>query len=364
MRSSLASGAIGIPGTGGILADVAAPLGIPVDAQLLGDDAAGVADFARRAEEAGVARLWAPELHRSATVPLAVAAGATSRIELATGIALAFTRSPMVLALEALDLDELSGGRLTLGLGAGVRRLNTGWHAGPYDPPVARMREMVAAVRELVGALAEGRDARSPGSHYDVEVRGLRRPHAAPRPAVPVWLAAVLPRMTRLAGEVADGFLDHPVTTPSWLAERLVPELRAGAERAGREPPEVAGALICAASDDDPAGARRAAACTVGFYATVRTYEGMFAEHGVAARLPAIRRAFAAGGADRLAEAVGEEMTHAFAAAGTVAAVRERARAYEPIADRLWATPPHHLQPPGAAARWQAGILEALAPGG
>ena len=104
-----------------------------------------------------------PELHRSATVPLAVAAAATERIELGTGIALAFTRSPMVLALEALDLDELSGGRFVLGLGAGVRRLNASWHAAAYDPPVRRMRELVAAARELMAALTEGRDARAPG---------------------------------------------------------------------------------------------------------------------------------------------------------------------------------------------------------
>jgi probable F420-dependent oxidoreductase len=335
-------------------------LGIPVDAQLLGEDAAGLAEFARSAERAGIARLWAPELHRSATVPLAVAAAATERIELGTGIALAFTRSPMVLALEALDLDELSGGRMVLGLGAGVRRLNQTWHAGPYDPPVRRMREMVAAVRELIAALAEGRDARSAGALYDVDVRGLRRPHRAPRSALPVWLAAVLPGMTRLAGEVADGFLDHPVTSPAWLRERLLPALRAGAERAGRPPPEVAGALICAVSDDDPVAARRAAATSVGFYATVRTYEELFAGHGYGSRLPGIRRAFARGDADRLADAVGEDMTDAFAAAGTAAAVRERAREYEGLADRLWATPPHHLPGPGGAARWQAGILSAL----
>ena len=94
---------------------MAGPLAIPVDAQLLGEDAGEIATFARAAEDAGVSRLWAPELHRSSTIPLAVAAAATERIELATGIALAFTRSPMVLALEALDLDELSGGRLVLG---------------------------------------------------------------------------------------------------------------------------------------------------------------------------------------------------------------------------------------------------------
>lgn len=339
------------------------PLAIPVDAQLLGETAADLAAFARAAERAGIARLWAPELHRSATIPLAVAAAATERIGLGTGIALAFTRSPMVLALEALDLDELSGGRLTLGLGAGVRRLNGDWHAVPYDPPVARMREMAGAVRELVRALAEGRDARHEGAIYDIRVHGLRRGDATARPAVPVWLAAVLPGMTRLAGRIADGFLDHPVTSPEWLRERLLPALREGAERAGRPTPEVAGALICAV-DPDPSAAERAAALTVGFYAVVRTYEGMFSEHGFAARLPAIRQAFLAGDAERMAEAVGPDMTGAFAAAGTAAEVRARARAWEGLADRLWATPPHHARAPAEIARSQAGILEAFGVGG
>ncbi len=339
---------------------MSSPLAIPVDGQLAGRDPAEIALLAAESERAGLARLWAAELYRSATVPVAVAAAATERIELGTGIALAFTRSPMVLALEALDLDELSGGRFVLGLGAGVRRLNASWHGAAYEPPLRRMRELVAAARELMTALTEGRDARAPGAIYDIEVRGLRRPHTAPRPAPPVWLAAVLPGMTTLAGEVADGFLDHPVTTPAWLGERLVPALDAGAARAGRGRPEIAGALICAASDDDPAAARRAAAGSVGFYATVRTYEELFAEHGFGGRLGAIRKAFLAGDGDRLAEAVGEDMTDVFAAAGTAADVRERARAYEGLADRLWAAPPHHMQDHDDTARWQRGILEAF----
>lgn len=341
----------------------ALPLSVPVDAQLLGRDAAELADFARRAEDAGFARLWAPELHRSATVPLAVAAAVTERIELATGIALAFTRSPFTLVLEAIDLDELSGGRLVLGLGAGVKRLNERWHCVSYDPPVARMRELVGAVRELVRAISVGEDARRPGRLYDLEVVGYRRPGGAPRPVVPIWLAAVRPAMARLAGRVADGLLDHPVTSPDWLRETILPAVRAGAERAGRTGkamPEIAGALICAPDADDPAGARRAAALTVGFYATVRSYETLFAGHGFGDRLKPIARAFLAGEADRLAEAVGEDMTDAFAAAGRPEAVVARARAWEGLVDRLWLCPPHHMQSPDAVARWQDGILAAF----
>lgn len=332
---------------------------IPVDAELVGAHASELGQLARDAEEAGFARVWAPELYRSATIPLAAAAAATDRIEIATGIALAFTRSPFVLALEALDLDELSGGRMIVGLGAGVRRLNERWHAvAAYDPPVARMRDHIAAFREIVAALAAGRDARSEGRYVDIHVAGYRRPVTAARERIPVWLAAVMPGMARLAGEVADGFLDHPITTPEWLADRLVPPIRAGAAAADRPTPEIAGGLIVAASTDDPGAARRAAACTVGFYATVKTYEPLFQSHGFGERLAPIRRAFMEGGDDRLAEAVGEEMTDRFAAAGTPEEVRARAMAFVGVVDRLWLTPPHHLQTPGDTVRWQDGILE------
>lgn len=335
---------------------------LPLDAELVGATTAEIGELARAAEEAGFARLWAPELYRSATIPLALAAAATTRIEIATGIALAFTRSPFVLALEALDLDEASGGRMVLGLGAGVRRLNERWHAvSAYDPPVPRMRDHIAAFREIVSALAAGRDARSAGRYVDIHVAGYRRQVAATRDTIPVWLAAVMPRMARLAGEVADGFLDHPITTPEWLRDNLLPPIRAGAAAADREIPEVAGGMIVAASDADPDAARLAAACTVGFYATVKTYEPLFQGHGFDARLVGIRKAFMEGGAERLADAVGLEMTERFAAAGTGDEVRRRAEEYAGTVDRLWLTPPHHLQSPAATSAWQRGIFASFA---
>ena len=331
-----------------------------IDLQLSGDSPEEIIDLARAAEAAGFARLWAPELTRSATIPLALAAAVTDRIELATGIALAFTRSPFTLALEALDLDELSGGRFVLGLGAGVRRLNERWHAAAYDPPVSRMRELVAAVRELVATMPVEGPSRSSGRFYDIDVVGYRRPYPAVRSAIPITLAAVMPGMARLAGEIADGFIDHPVTTPAWLNERLRPQIAKGAERAGRPMPEICGGVICAISRTDPTAARRAAACTVGFYATVKTYEELFSEEGFAARLPGIRRAFVSRDTDELAEAVGEDMVERFAAAGSPDAVRERVHREAAAVDRIWATPPHHLQGGEASAGWQRAILATL----
>lgn len=334
---------------------------LPLDLGLIGVDAADMARLAAMADEGGFARLWSAELYRSATVPLALAATVTRRIELATGIALAFTRSPMVLALEALDLDEISGGRTIIGLGAGVRRLNERWHAAAYDPPVARMRETIAALRELVAALAERRDARSAGKLVDIEVVGYRRPVHAARTRIPIWLAAVMPGMAGLAGEVADGFLDHPVTSLDWLDERLRPAIARGAERAGREPPPICGGLIVAVDDADPERARRAAALSVGFYATVRTYEELFSNHGFAGRLGAIRRAFLRGDDVALADAVGRDMVDAFAAAGSAAEVATAVERYRGRVARLWLSAPHHAQTPREASAWQEAIIGAFA---
>jgi len=335
---------------------------MPLDLGLHGIDAADLARLAGMADEAGFGRLWSAELYRSATVPLALAATATRRIELATGVALAFTRSPMVLALEALDLDEISGGRTVIGLGAGVRRLNHRWHAvAAYDPPIARMRETVAALRELIDAFATGRDARSPGRHVDIDVVGYRRPVDAVRARIPIWLAAVMPGMARLAGETADGFLDHPVTSLEWLDERLRPALRTGAERVGREPPPVCGGLIVAVDDRDPERARRAAALSVGFYATVRTYEDLFSSHGFASRLSPIRRAFLTGDAAALADAVGRDMVDRFAAAGTSADAAAVIDRYRGRVQRLWLAAPHHAQTPREATAWQETIITAFA---
>ncbi len=335
---------------------------MPLDLELAGGSTAEIAELAQRADAAGFDRLWAPELYRSSTVPLALAGTVTKRIELATGIALAFTRSPFVLALEALDLDAISEGRTVIGLGAGVRRLNQDWHAVPeYDPPVARMRETIAAVREVVSSLADGRDAASPGDHVSIRVVGYRRPFAAQRRSIPIWLAAVLPRMAALAGEVADGFLDHPATSRRWLDDVLRPAIARGAERAGRELPPIAGAIIVARDDQDPEGAREAAALSIGFYATVRTYERMFTEHGFGDRLQAIRRAFLRGESAELADVVGRDMVDAFAAAGTREDVRAAVARYHGHADRMWLVAPHHRQDQRAMRHWQEGIIDAFA---
>ena len=116
----------------------------------LGVTADDLVTQAREAEQAGIECVWAPELFRSSVTQATWIAAATERIDVGTGIAWAFTRSPFILAVTALDIDEMSGGRFRLGLGAGVKRLNETWHGVEYGRPAPHLRETVEAVRLIM----------------------------------------------------------------------------------------------------------------------------------------------------------------------------------------------------------------------
>src|SRR5438552_835167 len=195
-----------------------------------------LAEAARLAEEAGFASVWATEfVERSATVALAAMAQATSTIELGSAIAYAFGRTPLVLAVEARDLDELSGGRMTLGLGTGTRRMQEGWHGLEGEHPASRMEELVPLLRRL-WRLHEG-PIEHDGRFYRLHVQPTAPPRAPWRSDTPIYMAGVNARMIEAAGAVADGLVGHPLFTPEYVRDVVRPALARGAERGGRSAP-------------------------------------------------------------------------------------------------------------------------------
>ena len=232
---------------------------------------AELAEAARLAEEAGFESVWATEFYdRSATVALAAMAQATATIELGSAIAYAFGRTPLVLAAEARDLDELSGGRLTLGLGTGTRRMQRDWHGLDGEHPAARMEELVPLLRRL-WRLHEG-PVEHDGRFYRLHVQPTAPPRQPLRTDIPVYMAGVNARMIEAAGAVGDGLVGHPLFTPEYVREVVRPALASGAERAGRDaPPPIAGYLTCSVGEDRDA-ARRDAAAIIAFNSTVKTY--------------------------------------------------------------------------------------------
>lgn len=299
---------------------------------------------AAAAEDAGAEVLWVPELHRSATVAAATVAEATSTATVGTGIALAFARSPMTTALEALDLDELTDGRFILGLGSGVRRLNEDWHGAAFDHPVRRLAETVACVRAFTERSTTGEPVDAGGDLVRMRIRGYQRPFPARRTRIPIYLAGVGPAMTRCAARVGDGWISHELCSPAYLKERLLPHVDEGLRQSGRERADFDVVVsACCSIDADPAVARRRAAGLVGFYASVRTYADLFGFHGLAAEQAQVVERFRAGAAaDDLATAVPDCMTDSLTLTGTAAEVRARVREYEGLADTVKLTPPTH----------------------
>jgi probable F420-dependent oxidoreductase len=302
-----------------------------------------LAEAARLAERAGFASVWATEFYdRSATVALAAMAQATSTIDLGSAIAYAFGRTPLVLAAEARDLDELSGGRITLGLGTGTKRMQQDWHGLDGEHPASRMEELIPLLRRL-WRLHEG-SIDHDGPFYRLSVQPTAPPRPPLRLDIPIYMAGVNSRMIEAAGAVADGLVGHPLFTPKYVREVARPALMRGAERAGRaEPPPIAGYLTCSVGADR-GSARAAAAAIIAFNSTVKTYRATHEVGGFEREAEAIRAAWNEGDFAAMTAAVSEEMIDAIALAGTPEEVRSRfAERWEGVYERTLLWPPAFL---------------------
>lgn len=306
-------------------------------------------DVSRRAEAAGAETLWVQELHRSATVTAAAVAGATQTAKVGTGITLGFTRSPMITALEALDIDEISDGRFILGIGSGVQRLNELWHNAQWGKPVGHMRETVRNIRQFWASADDGSDIDLDGEYEPMRIRGYERPFNQIRTDIPVYLAAMGPVMTRLAGEIGDGWISHELCSPKFLADRVLGELQAGVAKVDGKSMSDVDVVVsaCCGVHDDLATARRYVAGTVGFYASVRTYADFFEFHGLGEEQQRVIDAFAKGrGADYLASEVSNDMVGALTMAGTRDHIAERIADYQGLADAVKLSAPVHGMTP------------------
>lgn len=314
-----------------------------LDLYIWSDSFEELGQVAVAAERAGFRTLWSAELDRSAFIPVAVMAGATSEVRLGTGIAWAFPRSPMVTALTALDLDELCSGRLVLGLGSGVRRLNEAWHDVNWDRPVRRLDDTVRIIRALVAGAHEGQPIRHDGA-VSIDLRGYRRAFEPRRTEIPVYLAAVGDQMTRLAGRTADGWLAHELGSPQYVRERILPNVLAGLAKSGRERSRIdLVASACGMVLGDGTEALRNTAGLVAFYASVKTYTEFFAFHGFGDVARRVQAAFREGDIRGMIEVVPDEMVDTLTISGTPERAREKLAAYEGLVDTVKLSPPTHF---------------------
>jgi probable F420-dependent oxidoreductase len=276
-----------------------------------------IAEQARAIEAAGFDAIASPEIANDPFIPLAFAALATERVRLRTAIALAFPRSPMVVANLGWDIQVNSRGRFVLGLGTQVKGHNERRFSVPWTAPAARLREYVEALRAIWRTWETGVPLRYEGQHYHFT---LMTPEFAPPPSglppIPVYIAAVREAMIRLAGRVCDGVRLHGFCTKRYLAEVAVPALEASLASAGRDRStfEICGGGFIATGADDEA-ARQAAEMIryrIAFYGSTRTYLPVFSLHGwddLGAELHLLSKT---GQWTQMAARVSDEVLHAF----------------------------------------------------
>jgi len=243
---------------------------------------------------------------------------ATERIRVGTGVVPLYTRTPATMAQTAATIDELSGGRLTLGLGVSHRLVVEGWHGQTIDHPVDEMREYVAIVR----AILRGEDPPA-GTKWRTSFRlvGLD-----PRPDLPIFVAALSPNMMQLAGEVADGVMLW-LCNPSYVREVVVPEVRVGRERAGKplDGFEIV-AAVPAAVIDNPADAHDAIRGELLTYFGLPFYRTMLERSGYGADIGAYDAA--RGDVAAMRAGISDEFLEALTAVGDERAVRAGVERY------------------------------------
>ena len=287
---------------------------------------------ARHAEARGFDSVWTIEFfNMNGFVRLAAVATATARVKLGTAIAYAFMRTPLLAAAAALDIDELSGGRMILGLGSGTRSMNERWYSVKFDdPPAPRMREAVKLVRAAFAA-QKGGGLKFDGRYYQIDIPQFARP-GAPRAEIPVYVAAVNRGMIRAAAAVADGLVGHPIFTRKYIREHVLPEL-AGSRCA------LAPYVICSVSDDVDQ-ARREARAQIAFYYTTKLYHSVLEAHGWRSVGEEIAAAFRRGDFAAMTAAVPDALVDEIAIAGRPDEARDRLRLWDKLTEQPLLYPP------------------------
>ncbi len=248
-------------------------------------DLKNVGEEARWAESMGYDGLYANERAHDPFLPLVLAATTTSHVTLETRVAIAFPRSPMVAAYAARDLQELSGGRFRLGLGTQVKGHNERRFSVPWVSPGQRLREYVQALHAIWENWQAGKALDFRGRFYSFSLMlPYFSPGPSPYPRPPVALGAVNPYNCRVAGEVADGLALHPMATPEYLRQVVMPNLARGAKAAGRSPGDIrvsgVGFIITGPSQGWIDAQRAAVKRQIAFYASTRTYSRLLEVHG------------------------------------------------------------------------------------
>jgi probable F420-dependent oxidoreductase len=329
------------------------------DAMLPAQPLRRAAELGRQAADAGLSGLVVTEAGRTAYLTCGALVVAAD-IDVLTGIAVAFPRSPMVTASTAWELAEASGGRFRLGLGAQVRAHIERRYASEFAHPGPRLREYVLAVKAIFQSFRHGVPLAVEGEYYNLSLLPpMWSPGAIDCDDPPVDIAAVNPWMLRMAGEVADGVHAHPLNTPTYLRETVLPNLEKGAALSGRNLDDleviVPAFLVVGDTDVERNSWREMARVQVSFYGSTPNYAFIFEQLDREGTTERIRERQRAGDIPGMAAVIDDELLEHFVTEGTWDDIADTIVAkYGGIATRVvsYFTGSDVVRDPGAFERW------------
>ena len=313
---------------------------------------------ARELEDLGYDGVLTAETSHDPFFPLLLAAEHTERIEIGTGIAVAFARSPMTLANVGYDLQQFSKGRFMLGLGSQIKPHIEKRFSMPWSHPAPRMRELVLAMRAIWACWNDGEKLDFRGEYYR---HTLMTPFFNPGPSEhgspKVFLAAVGEMMTEVAGEVCDGLIVHGFTTERYVREVTIPALERGLAKAGRsrDSLQITGPLfvVTGATEEDMTNAKKMVKQQIAFYGSTPAYRGVLELHGWGELQPELNALSKQGEWVKMGESIDDEMLATFAVVAEPERVATELRArFGGIIDRCSFYAPYKSDP----ERWAAVI--------
>jgi probable F420-dependent oxidoreductase len=317
----------------------------------IGFDPDGIAAQAVKAEESGYDGVWSAETNHDPFLPIAVGAAATEKLEFGTGIAVAFARNPMTLAVLANDLQLLTKGRFMLGMGSQIKPHITKRFSMPWSHPAPRMRELILAIRAIWNTWETGEPLAFRGEFY---THTLMTPFFNPGPNPygnpKILLAAVGEHMTEVAGEVGDGFLVHGFSTERYLREVSLPALERGAAKAGKTRMDLTvsypGFVVTGPDEQSTEAAAKGVREQIAFYGSTPAYRPVLELHGWGDLQPELNTLSKRGEWVQMGELIDDDILNAFAVVAPLDQVAMEVRnRFEGMIDRFSFYAPYKVDP-------------------
>jgi probable F420-dependent oxidoreductase len=317
----------------------------------IGFDPNGIAAQAVKAEESGYDGVWSPETNHDPFLPIAIGAAATEKLEFGTGIAVAFARNPMTLAVLANDLQLLTKGRFMLGMGSQIKPHITKRFSMPWSHPAPRMRELILAIRAIWKTWETGEPLAFRGEFYThTLMTPFFNPGPNPHGNPEILLAAVGELMTEVAGEVGDGFLVHGFSTERYLREVSLPALERGAAKAGKTRLDLTvsypGFVVTGPDEESMAAAAKGVREQIAFYGSTPAYRPVLELHGWSDLQPELNTLSKRGEWVKMGELIDDDILNAFAVVAPIDQVAvEVRRRFEALVDRFSFYAPYKVDP-------------------